>query len=143
MSIDPPHRVRGLPSWLLAQAARRGDGLVTAALREHGVRKHHYTVLLTLTADGPTSQAELGRRLGIDRSDVHAVVTDLVGRGLVTRRPDPADPRRNVVTATDGGGELLAALNRAVDAAQAELLHALAPADREALVRLLGPVAGV
>jgi DNA-binding MarR family transcriptional regulator len=143
MSIDPPGRVRGLPSWLLAQAARRGDQLVTAALRQHGVRKHHYTVLLTLEADGPTSQAELGRRLGIDRSDVHGVITTLAERGLVTRRPDPADPRRNVVTATDAGGALLAELDAAVDAAQDELVAALTPAERQALVRLLGPVAGV
>jgi DNA-binding MarR family transcriptional regulator len=143
MAMDPPERVREHPSWLLTRAARRGDRLVTAALAEHGARKHHYTVLLTLHAGGPTSQAALGRRLGIDRSDVHGVLAELEGRRAITRRPDPADPRRNVVAVTDAGAELLGKLDAAVEAAQTDLLGPLTVEERGALVTLLAPLAGV
>src|SRR3954452_17493932 len=98
--MDAPARLRTKPSWLLSQAALTGDRLVSEALAREGERKYHFRVLLALADDGPLSQAELGRRLGIDRSDMAAVVGELDGRGLLTRQRHPDDRRRNVVALT-------------------------------------------
>src|SRR4051794_23727255 len=68
--MDAPARLRTKPSWLLSQAALAGDRLVSEALAAEGVRKYHFRVLIALADDGPLSQADLGRRLGIDRSDM-------------------------------------------------------------------------
>src|SRR3954453_23756700 len=101
--MDAPARLRTKPSWLLSQAALAGDRLVSEALAQEGVRKYHFRVLVALADDGPLSQAELGRRLGIDRSDMAAVTTELETRGYLTRRPDDAARRRNVVARTSAG----------------------------------------
>lgn len=45
---DPPERLRRLPTWLVAQTARRGQRLVEEALAEEGVRRQHYVVLTAL-----------------------------------------------------------------------------------------------
>jgi len=135
--MDAPARLKTKPSWLLSQAALAGDRLVGEALAREGVRKYHFRVLVALADDGPLSQAELGRRLGIDRSDMAAVTTELEGRGYLTRRRDDADRRRNVVALTSAGGEALERMDTAVEAAQAQLLEPLTPAEREALGGLL------
>ena len=62
------------------------------------MRRPHFTVLVALDEYGPSSQASLGRRLGIDRSDMAAVVAELERDGLIARARDANDRRRNVVT---------------------------------------------
>jgi DNA-binding MarR family transcriptional regulator len=132
-----PRRLWGLPSWLLARAALHAHRLVSESFAAAGVRKHHFTVLVALDEQGPTSQAALGRRLSIDRSDLHAVVGDLERDGLVTREPDAQDRRRNVVQLTPRGRRTLKRLDARVDAAQDALLEPLSAAERRELQRLL------
>lgn len=134
---QPPQRLRQLPSWLLNRAANAANGHVGAAFAQEGVRKHHFTVLLALAESGPASQAALGRRLGIDRSDMAAVVADLEADGLIARERDPGDRRRNVVTATEAGAAALARLDARVSAAQERLLAPLSAPERAELTRLL------
>jgi DNA-binding MarR family transcriptional regulator len=134
---DPPNRVRVLPSWLVAQVARRSQLLVEDALAQDGARRQHYVILASLAEQGQASQADLGRRLWIDRSDLHALLNDLEQRGWVERVRDEHDRRRNVVTLTRPGRAALARLDKRVDAAQDALLAPLPAADRRQLLRLL------
>jgi DNA-binding MarR family transcriptional regulator len=135
--MEAPRRLRQLPSWLLSEAARRGHQLVSEGFAQEGVRKAHFTVLVALDEHGPASQAELGRRLWIDRSDMVAVLNDLEGAGYVERTRDERDRRRNVVGLTPAGKEALARLNARADAAQDALLAALSGEERGELERLL------
>ena len=134
---DPPSRVRRLPSWLVAQTARRAQRLVEDALAQEGARRQHFVVLTSLAEQGAASQAALGRRLWIDRSDLHAILNDLEERGWVARVRDDQDRRRNVVALTRAGRTALARLDKRVDAAQDALLAPLPAADRRELRRLL------
>jgi DNA-binding MarR family transcriptional regulator len=138
---DPPLRLQRLPSWLAAQVARRAQHLVQDALAREGARRQHFVVLTSLAEQGPASQAALGRRLWIDRSDLHAILNELESDGQVARVRDEADRRRNVVALTRAGRAALARLDKRVDAAQEELLAPLSAADRRELRRLLERVA--
>jgi DNA-binding MarR family transcriptional regulator len=131
-----PERLWELPSWLLNRAARHATAEVAAAFEAAGASRQQFTVLTALT-EGPASQATLGRRLGIDRSDIAAIVGELERGALIERRRDEDDRRRNVVTLTPAGRDALARLDRAVEAAQEQLLAPLAPHEREELARLL------
>jgi MarR family transcriptional regulator, lower aerobic nicotinate degradation pathway regulator len=132
-----PARIRALPSWLLGRAAARGHRLVAAALAAEGMRMMHHAVLSAVAELGPVSQAELGRRLRVDPKDMAAIVRDLHRDGLVERAPDPADRRRNAVTASAHGREVLTRTERLGDEANAELTAALTPAERDQLLALL------
>ncbi len=101
------------------------------------MRRHHYSLLTTLDDGGPASQADLGRRISLDRSDMVATVNDLVDQGFVERATDPTDGRRNVVSITAAGRRELRKLDRIVAACQDELLAPLSAAERKQLVRLL------
>jgi len=139
---DPPDRLRQLPTWMTSELARRGRSLVGDALAQEGVRRQHFVVLTSLAEQGPASQAELGRRLWIDRSDLHAILREMEDGGLVARVRDENDRRRNVVTITRAGKGTLNRLDKRVDAAQDALLAPLSARDRRELRRLLALVVG-
>ena len=139
---DPPERLRRLPTWLTAEAARRGRRLVDTSLARDGARRQHFTVLTSLSEQGPTSQAELGRRLSIDRSDLHALLGELERDGIVARVRDERDRRRNVVMLTRAGQSLLARLDMRIDTAQDALLEPLSAGERRELSRLLRKLLG-
>ena len=101
-----------------------------------------FAVLAALEEYGPLSQAEIGRRLGLDRNDVNGVVNRLEGHQQVDRKPDAADRRRNVVTLTDLGRRHLDDLQQHADAVQDELLAGLDAAERRQLRSLLDKLLG-
>jgi DNA-binding MarR family transcriptional regulator len=103
----------------------------------HVAHRYHYSLLAALAESGPASQADLGRRSGLDRSDVTAAVNDLQEQGAVERTEDPADRRRNVVSITRAGQQHLDAMETLLRAAQDELLAPLSPAERAELTRML------
>jgi DNA-binding MarR family transcriptional regulator len=106
-------------------------------LAQEGVRRQHFSVLSSLAEQGPASQAALGRRLWIDRSDLHALLGELEDGGLIARVRDEQDRRRNVVKLTPRGRAALKRLERRIDAAQKDLLKPLSATERRDLVRLL------
>lgn len=138
-----PDRIANRPTWLLSRAFARSSGLLAAAFEAHGngLRGHHFRLLAALDQWGPSSQADLGRSTGIDRSDVTAALNDLEARGHVERRPDPAHKRRNSVTITPDGTRELLALDAVVAAVQEELLAPLTPAQRKQFLALLALLA--
>lgn len=102
-----------------------------------GGRRYQYSVLAALDESGPASQAQLGRRCGIDRSDMVALVNELSAQGFVQRAMDQDDRRRNVITITGKGRERLSELDAVVTEVQERLLDPLPDSDRTELVRLL------
>lgn len=137
-----PRRLQRLPSWLAGQVAKKAEQLVGEALAHDGVRRPHFAVLTSLAEQGAASQAALGRRLWIDRSDLHAILAELERAGLVARVRDPADRRRNIVTITPVGMDALSRLDERVESAQRALLAPLSGSERRELLRLLERLAG-
>lgn len=133
-------RLSALPTWLLGRAAARSHQVLTTALSHAGARGYHYRVLAALDESGPASQAELGNMTGLDRSDVHAAVGELVDRGAVTRTADPGDRRRNQIALTRSGRHLLRTLDEVVDDVQQQVLAPLSTSERSTLINLLARI---
>lgn len=134
---DPPERIRRLPSWLTGQLAATATGLVAEALATDGLRRPHFLVLSALAERGAASQAALGRRLLIDRSEMHALLSELEQHGHVARVRDQHDRRRMLVELTPAGARALKRLDKQIQAAQDALLASLSATDRRELERLL------
>lgn len=132
-----PTRLRETPSWLITQTATLTHRLVSAALTEIGATRYHYAVLAALVEFGSTSQAELGRRCHIDRSDIVATINELVQEQYVERRQDRADRRQNLITLTDTGLQRLECIGGVLDAVQTDLLRGLTPHEQLTLVTTL------
>ena len=138
-----PARLEGRATWLVSRAYARSSGLLSAGFDAHGggLRGYHYRLLAALEEWGPASQAELGRKTGIDRSDVTAALTELESRKLVERSVDPAHKRRNIVTITEEGAERLLELDNVLDGIQEEFLAPLTAAQRRQFIALMSRLA--
>jgi MarR family transcriptional regulator, lower aerobic nicotinate degradation pathway regulator len=135
-----PSRMLEKPTWLISRAFARSSRLLAEAFEAAGGRGYHYRLLAALEEFGPSSQARLGRRTSIDRSDVVAALNELAERGLVRRSPDPDDRRRNIITITPVGIDQLRTLEQVVLGVQEQLLAPLSATDRTRLIRLLSRV---
>lgn len=122
---------------MTAAQARRVAG---DALGSIGARKDHFVVLAALAEFGQASQATLSGRTRIYKSDLVAVLNDLADGGLISRTPDPADKRRNVITITDHGERRLAELDRVLEGVNDYVMAPLDREERAQLFDLLGRV---
>ena len=118
------------------------EGLIEAILHsmpsENGALDvTNLRLLSELQQDARISQAELGRRCAMDRSDVVAAINELAEQDCVERTPDPDDRRRNRVTLTTAGREQLQRIDRVLDRVQDDFLEPLSAEDRRALTELL------
>lgn len=126
-----------LPTWRLSRANARSQEILTAAFADAGVRGYHYRLLAALAQHGALSQAELGRRTGIDRKDVAVAVAELDSGGLVARTADPDDARRWIVSLTRRGSGRLRTLDAVVQQVQTDVLAPLSASEQRTLLRLL------
>jgi DNA-binding MarR family transcriptional regulator len=133
--LQPPARLRRLTSWQANKASILGARMTARHMPL--TARSDFAVLATLEEYGALSQADLGRRLGLDRNDVSGIVTRLESGRHVDRQADPANRRRNVVTLTASGKRYLEQIQQHADAAQDELLAGLSTTERQQLNKLL------
>ena len=132
-----PARLRALPSWLLGQAALVGQRIGSDHLGAVGATRGHAALLSALDEVDEASQAELGRRLGIDPGDMARLVSAMEADGWVRRSPDASDRRRNLVAITPSGRRRLRSLDEVLTRLQQDLLAPLTSTERRELVHLL------
>jgi DNA-binding MarR family transcriptional regulator len=134
---ESPQRLRALTSYAATQAAARAAQLATVHVSPFGASKAAFGILAVIDEFGPSSQADLGRRLGMDRRSVSEEAARLERDGFILRAPDPSDSRRNRLEMTPEGHSLLSQLDESLSAMQDEFLAPLSAADRLELARLL------
>jgi DNA-binding MarR family transcriptional regulator len=133
----------------LLEERRSSPGLLLALLGHHAMRRlrevhtrhelspRQFQLLGLLHERGPLGQRELGQVMEIDPSILVTLLNPLEAEGLLSRRRDPLDRRRHLVTLTGPGRRRLAAAARAQREAEDELFAGLDERQREELRVLL------
>ena len=104
----------------------------------------HAHALMVLLARGEASQQELGRELGIDKSNVARLCARMVEAGHVSQRPDDEDGRSRRVSLTARGERLAREVDESSKARFGAILNALAPTSRSQVIDSLRQlVAGI
>ncbi len=134
---EAPTRLRGKPSWLIGRVSARAHRLIGETMAAAGGHAYHFAILAALDEFGPDSQVRIGRRCGIDQSDMHAMLNELTEQRHVARTPDPGDRRRNLITLTDAGRRRLEELDTRLTRVQHDVLNALSATERDTLISLL------
>lgn len=129
------------PAFLLARARAVTSGAANTRLAQLGLKVRSMSVLWLAAQGFRPSQRELSDFLGLDPSQVVALIDDLQDRGLVERRPDERDRRSRTIVATSTGHELLEQALAAAHAADGETFAALTDDERQTLIALLIKVA--
>src|SRR5690606_3590493 len=107
------------------------------ALEDWELSPHQARALRTVCAQEGARLSEVAGKLRIAPRSATEVVDSLEERGLVERRPDPADRRAVLVVATEAGRETYAVTDHARHAAAAEFFGRLTAGEREQLATLL------
>jgi DNA-binding MarR family transcriptional regulator len=122
--------------------ARRLRHQTRESLSPWDVTPSQSRALGVLMRHGTLRLSELSEHLRIAARSATEVVDDLQERGLVERRPDPADRRATLVALTGEGTEAGRAIAEARRAEAARFFGALSPADRTDLGRILRTLGG-
>jgi DNA-binding MarR family transcriptional regulator len=141
--ISPTSELR-LPRELLSSTAfllsRLGFACKGRAIEEFedlGFNPWDYGVLALLNEAERETQATIADALGVDRSQLVAVLDGLEDRALIERQRDPHDRRRHIVSLTAAGRRQLAKLRAIVKGVDEDMLEPLDADSRETLHRLL------
>lgn len=118
----------------VARALRRRGADVTAPW---GLAPHHARALRVLAHQGHARPGELARQLRVTPRSVTDVVDALEERGLVIRRPDPADRRATALSLTMEGERLVEEIDAARRTDAEAYFARLDERDKEALRRIL------
>jgi DNA-binding MarR family transcriptional regulator len=133
--------VHARAAYLLARVGRTQSVRFTDRMRSLGLRPKHFAILNAIALADGASQQEIGGRMGLDPSGLVGAIDELEGMGLVARRRDPADRRRNVLGLTEDGTAMLRRARRLVSDSARDLLGPLDDDEVQTLVALLGKVA--
>jgi DNA-binding MarR family transcriptional regulator len=137
---EPRTRVGGRLGYLLKHAGMLLTERHERALAAWRIDARELGVLMVIDSYEPASQQQVAERLGVDRTTMVAVLDTLEAQGLLSRRPDPLDRRRNVVELTAAGQTVLTAATAASDRAEADLLAPLSDDEAATLRDLLARV---
>ncbi|MEV1130778.1 MarR family transcriptional regulator [Agromyces sp. NPDC049794] len=98
-------------------------------------------VLWDLQHDGPATQQALATRLGVSARNITGLVDALEAGGYVERSPHPTDRRATIVSLATSARRMMRQMQREHAELSAELLGAVAPADRAGFERGVDAIA--
>ncbi len=136
-TAHPDSAIRSASSLLIAQLARGMRRRMERAVAPTGLRARELLALQHLQERGPSAQQTLAELVGVDATNLVAILNRLDDAGLIDRRRDRTDRRRAIIALSREGEQLLAALDRALRDVDDEILSPLTDAERRTLHDLL------
>jgi DNA-binding MarR family transcriptional regulator len=134
----------GLPTTVVFRLGTLGSiaaDMFADKIESMGLKPKHAGLMTALQAGVAASQQELASRLGVAPSLVVMLADHLEGMGAIQRVRDPDDRRRQVLTLTDHGRQLLADCAAAARELDAELTAGLTASQLNGLQRGLAILA--
>ena len=125
---------------LLVHLARRMQTEAEAKLAALGLRARHVIALTLLRDLGEQNQSDLSATLGVDATNVVALLNELEADDLVQRRRSPQDRRRHTVALTAAGRARLRQIEDLLAGVEQRVLDPLTPEEQETLYALLSRV---
>nr|WP_305123384.1 MarR family transcriptional regulator [Roseomonas sp. GC11] len=138
----PPYSLDHSVGHLLRRAHQRHAALFQDRGAVGGLTSTQFATLLKLAELGRATQNALGRAVALDPATIQGVVARLRDRGLVEVGRDPLDRRTVVLSLAPAGEAVLAEAVAQGRRANEQLLAALSPEERGALIRLLRRLLG-
>ena len=122
---------------LLVHLARRMQTEAEVELAAFGLRARHVIALTLLRDLGEQKQSDLPATLGMDPTNVVALLNELEADDLVQRRRSPQDRRRHTVSLTAAGRARLKEIEHLLTGVERRVLDPLTVEEQRTLYTLL------
>ena len=132
-----PNELVESTTFLLKRLGFAAKERALAAYEETGLHPYHHAVLLVLDEGSPDTQGSIADALGYDRGQLVGLLDELEEQGLVERKRDPNDRRRQSVSLTTEGKKTLGRLRGIAGRIEDAFLEPLDDEERAALHALL------
>jgi DNA-binding MarR family transcriptional regulator len=106
--------------------------------RNHGLLRDEFNTLFCLANYGPITARNICLVMGRPKNSVSRAIERLSRKGMISRRADPNDRRKTVLTLNSKGRAAYEKTNSLFLEREALMLRSLNKADRRALSRILG-----
>lgn len=137
-----PGQLHLLPGHLIRRAHQIGVSIFFQECRD-GLTPIQYAILQVLAGEDRVDQISLAYKVALDRSTLADVARRLEERGWISRMLGDLDRRQKLLSITEAGRQVLAAVQPAVDKVQERILEPLNPAERQAFLGLLNKLVNV
>src|SRR3984957_15340379 len=138
--MDAEFDLRTAPGHLLRRAQQVHAAVFAEVVSEAQLTTPQFAVLAALRNAPEIDQVRLSQRLAIDRSTIADVANRLEERGLINRKRDSADGRRNLLSLTADGKALHDRTAPEVVEVGRRLVEPLSETDRSTLMALLSKI---
>jgi|SRR5579884_3421137 len=132
-----PEELLASEMFLLKRLGMAAKERTMAAFEEAGLHPYHHAILAVLDEGSRVTQGSIADALGYDKSQLVGLLDELEGEGLIERRRDTTDRRRQLVRITPAGRKALDGLRRLSRKLEDEFLSPLSAAERRELHDLL------
>lgn len=132
-----------MPGHLIRRAQQISTALFAEECAAFDLTAVQHAAMAAIRAHPEVDATRLSQLIAFDRSTLGSVLERLEAKGWVLRTASPTDRRVKLLRLTLEGERLLRAVEPAVWRVQQRLLEPLTPADRAAVLRLLGQLAAV
>ncbi|MEZ5676617.1 transcriptional regulator, MarR family [Thalassovita litoralis] len=135
-TTPPPETNRSLPIALL-RAREKVMGPIRAMLADVGVTEQQWRVLRVLNERGTLDPTEIAERSCLLLPSLTRILQTLEGKGLISRAPHPTDRRKQLVSITDEGRQVIVDNMQESQRLNAWLRESFGPDKLNALLDLL------
>src|SRR5882724_5522591 len=125
------------PLVVLCDVARLVRTLADARAREHGMTRAQWMILVRLDRQPGMSQNELATLIEVEPITVGRLVDRLEARGLIERRPDPADRRIRRLHLLPAAEAIITKIDAYRTELNAYLMEGVSQKERETALNLL------
>jgi DNA-binding MarR family transcriptional regulator len=123
----------GSTGYLLARVGMEAHRAFGQMLGRLGLTPHQFGMLMALAPLTAAFQQQLSRAVGVDPRNAVAIIDALQHRGLLVRRPDPADRRRHTIALMPAGQAMIGQLRQSGHELEDRFLDSLTEAERAGL----------
>jgi DNA-binding MarR family transcriptional regulator len=132
-----PEELLQSPVFLLKRLGMKAKEESHGAYTDAGVHPYHYSILATLAEGERETQGAIADALDYDRGQLVGLLDEMEEAGLVERRRDREDRRRQIVVMTPAGRKMLVTMRTIAKQLDDEFLAPLTPEQRQQLQQLL------
>lgn len=132
-----PAELVASPVFLLKRLGMKAKEEHVEAYADAGFHPYHYAVLATLAEGERETQGAIADALDYDRGQLVGILDEMEETGLVERRRDPDDRRRQTVVMTSEGRKALTKMRALSQRLDDEFTAPLSAAQQQQLQQLL------